>query len=166
MLSLIYARSENFCIGKAGRVPWYLPDEYAYFKRTTLGRPIIMGRKTYEDHQSLLPGRTNIVLTRRPGFSAAPGVVVVSSLARALELACEASDEVFVVGGVRLFETCFDRAGRVYESVVHTEIAGGDSFVPRFDFSSWSARTLEQHGVDEKHAFRYTALLHERQPGV
>ena len=67
MLSLIYARSENRCIGKDGRIPWRLPDEFKHFKTTTMGKPIIMGRKTYEDHDSALPGRLNIVVTRNAG---------------------------------------------------------------------------------------------------
>ncbi|NBC10803.1 MAG: hypothetical protein GVY24_03590, partial [Planctomycetes bacterium] len=84
-LSLIYARSENHCIGKAGRIPWRLPDDFKHFKRTTMGKPIIMGRRTYEDHESALPGRLNVVITRQPDYRAAEGVVVVDSLDAALD---------------------------------------------------------------------------------
>ena len=99
-VSLIYARSENHCIGDAGRIPWRLPDDFAHFKRTTMGKPILMGRKTYEDHESALPGRLNVVITRQADYQPAEGVVVAGSLEDAIELAERESDEVFVIGGV------------------------------------------------------------------
>ena len=165
-LCLIYARSENYCIGKAGKVPWHLPDEYAHFKRTTLGKPIIMGRKTYEDHESLLPGRMNLVVTQRSDYVAAPGVEVVPSFASALARASEVSEEVFVVGGAGLLATSFASANRVYETVVHTHVEAGDTFLPVFDFTGWRRTLLERHAVDERHAFAYTALSYERTTRV
>ncbi len=165
-ISLIYARSEDYCIGRAGRVPWHLPDEFAHFKRTTLHHPIVMGRRTYEDHQTLLPERTNIVVSRTPGYELPPGVHRVGSLEEALELASRESDEAFVVGGVRLFEESFARASRVYETVVHTRIADGDTFVPKFDFGGWHSSILEEHPIDRVHPFSYTVSLHERREGA
>jgi dihydrofolate reductase len=161
-LSLIYARSEDYCIGKAGQIPWWLPDEFAHFKRTTLGKPIIMGRKTYEDHNSALPGRLNIVISRNREYAAAEKVQVVSSLAEAMALGLEKSDEVFVVGGSGLFETSFPKAARVYETIVHTQIPEGDTFVPAFDFSGWTHQLLEQHPKDERHAHAFSIHYYER----
>lgn len=162
MLSLIYARSENYCIGKHGRVPWHLPDEFAHFQRTTRHHAVIMGRRTYEDHETLLPDRINVVVTRTPGYSVAEGVLVADSLDAALEMAGGDSHEVFVVGGAGLFAQSFPRAARVFETVVHTTIVEGDTFVPAFDFSQWACAILERHAVDARHAFSFTVSLYER----
>ena len=90
-LSLIYARSLNHCIGKAGRIPWHLPDEFGHFKRTTLGKPIIMGRKTYEDHESALPGRLNIVISRTANYPVVEGIALAQDLEQAMDLAYQDS---------------------------------------------------------------------------
>ncbi len=128
-LSLIYARSENRCIGKDGGLRWRLPDEFRHFKRTTLGCPIIMGRRTYEDHGNILPGRTNIVLTSREDYSPAQGVLVRRSFDDTLAEFGGGGQEVFVIGGAGLFGQVFPRADRVYETVVHAEVQG-DTFLP------------------------------------
>lgn len=162
MLSLIYARSENYCIGKHGRVPWHLPDEFAHFQRTTLHHAVIMGRRTYEDHETLLPDRMNIVVTRTPEYGVAEGVSIADSLEAALEMARGDSREVFVVGGAGLFEQSFPFASKVFETVVHTTIEGGDTFVPAFDFSQWTCSVLERHPTDARHAFSFTVSLYQR----
>lgn len=165
-LALIYARSENFCIGADGGLPWRLPDEFKHFKRTTMGCPILMGRRTYEDHDNVLPGRTNVVLTRRGDFAAKEGVVVRRDLDEAVaEFAPggdgNASDTVFVIGGAGLFAEAFGKADRVYETVVHATVEG-DTFLEPFDFSGWSATVLEQHPADDKHSHAYTATRYDR----
>jgi dihydrofolate reductase len=161
-LSFIYARSENHCIGKGGKIPWRLPDEFAHFKRTTLGKPIIMGRRTYEDHQSALPGRLNLVVTRKADYSVAEGVKLTGSVEAALALAAVESDEAFIVGGVGLFVDNFSRVDRVYETIVHTHVDGGDTFVPDFDFGGFDTTELFHHEADRRHAFAFTAYLHAR----
>ncbi len=161
-LSLIYARSENHCIGKAGRIPWHLPDDFKHFKQTTLGKPIIMGRRTYEDHDSALPGRLNIVITRQADYRVAEGVEVVSSLDAALQRAYQNSDEVFVIGGSHFFTQAFPQADRVYETIVHTTIGDGDTFLPDFDFTGWQQKKLLHHPADERHAFAFTVYLYAR----
>ncbi len=162
-LSFIYARSENRCIGKHGQIPWRLPDEFAHFKRTTMGKPIIMGRRTYEDHESALPGRLNLVVTTRPDYQVAPGVEVCASLDEAIERAGRESDEIFVVGGVTLFEAAFATVDRVYETVVHTVVEDGDTFVPKFDFSNFERSQLFEHPSDARHAFSFTAYRYDRR---
>lgn len=162
-LSFIYARSLNRCIGKDGQIPWRLPDEFAHFKKTTMGKPIIMGRRTYEDHESALPGRLNIVVTSRPNYRAAPGVEVLPSLEAALERAHEESEEVFIVGGVSLFEAAFASVDRVYETVVDTHVENGDTFVPEFDFSGFERRELFSHEADARNAFSFTAYRYDRR---
>jgi dihydrofolate reductase len=143
-------------------VPWRLPDEFAHFKRTTMGKPIIMGRKTYEDHNSALPGRLNIVVTAQPDYPVAGKVAIAHSLAEALELAHEHDEEVFVVGGSGLFATSFPHADRVYETIVHVKIPDGDTYVPAFDFSGWACRKLEEHMADTRHAHAFTVYCYER----
>jgi dihydrofolate reductase len=160
-LAHIYARSENRVIGRDGRIPWRLPDDFAHFKRTTMGRPIIMGRKTYEDHASALPGRLNLVITSRPGYQAAEGVVVAASLNEAIERATRESDLAFIIGGVGLFEQTFERVFRVYETIVHTEI-DGDATLPPFDFSGWCCDVLEEHPVDDRHRYAFTIRQWDR----
>jgi dihydrofolate reductase len=161
--SLIYARSLNRCIGKRGQIPWRLPDEFAHFKKTTLGKPIIMGRRTYEDHESALPGRLNIVVTSQPEYPVAEGVEVFRSLDAALERAGRESDEIFIVGGVSLFEAGFPSAKHVYETVVHTEVEGGDTFLPEFDFSDFERTQLFEHAADARHPFAFTAYRYDRR---
>ena len=162
MLSLIYARSLDYCIGKAGQVPWHLPDEFAHFKRTTRGHVVIMGRRTYEDHNTLLPDRINIVVTRAPAYRAAEGILLAHSFEEALERANVEGREIFVVGGVQLFVRSFPLARRVYETVVHTTLPDGDTFVPPFDFSGFRQDVLERHPVDARHAFAFEVSLYER----
>lgn len=160
-LALIYARSENRCIGADGRLPWHLPDEFAHFKRTTMGRPIIMGRKTYEDHQSALPGRTNIVISRQPDYRPGPGIVLTHSLEQALEPYRQEPGEVFVIGGAGLLEQAFPGADRVYETVVHANIPG-DTFLAPLDLSNWTERILAHHPPDDRHPYAFTVYQYER----
>ena len=160
-LNQIYARSENRYIGKDGQIPWRLPDDFAHFKRTTLGCPIIMGRKTYEDHESALPGRLNLVITRDASYKAAKGVEVVGSLEAAIQRAGSESDLAFIIGGVGLFEQTFDQAQTVYETVVHTDIQG-DAQLPPFDFTDWQTTVLERHPADDRHAYAFTVYRHDR----
>ncbi|MEM1099712.1 MAG: dihydrofolate reductase [Planctomycetota bacterium] len=165
-LALIYARSENFCIGADGGLPWRLPNEFKHFKRTTMGCPILMGRRTYEDHDNVLPGRTNVVLTRQDDFVAKEGMLIRRDLDEALaEFApgteANPGETAFVIGGAGLFAAAFPRADRVYETVVHGEFEG-DTFLEPFDFSGWNATVLEEHPADDKHSHAYTATRYDR----
>ena len=160
-LAHIYARSTNRVIGADGRIPWRLPDDFKHFKRTTMGCPIIMGRKTYEDHESALPGRLNLVVTSNADYQAADGVEVITSLEAAIERAAAESDQAFIIGGVGLFEQTFDRVQSVYETVVHTAIPG-DAILPNFDFTGWSCEILEEHQADERHAYAFTVKRWDR----
>lgn len=159
-VSLIYARSENRCIGIDGGLPWRLPDEFRHFKRTTLGCPVIMGRKTFEDHNSVLPGRENVVLTRQRGLKLPEGVLVRHDFGAVLE-EFSGRDEVFIIGGAGLFERGFEIADRVYETVVHTHVAG-DTFLPAFDLDAWTATEIEQHPADDRHAHAFTITRYDR----
>lgn len=159
-LSLIYARSLNHCIGSDGRLPWQLPDEYAFFDQTTHGHAVIMGRRTYEDHNAKLDNRLNVVVTRNSHYSAAKDVIVVDSLETAMHTAAK-FEETFIIGGVSLLVAAFDKADRVYETRINTTV-DGDTFLPEFDFSNFETRTLANHAVDEQHAFSFDIYLHQR----
>ncbi|MEM6756026.1 MAG: dihydrofolate reductase [Planctomycetota bacterium] len=164
-LALIYARAENGCIGKHGKIPWHLPADFAHFKRTTMGKPILMGRKTYEDHKTRLPGRLNVVITRSRDYQPVNGVRVCHSLEDAIDLAHRqtGSDVVFIIGGTLFFNAALPMASHVYETVVHADIEG-DAFLKAYDFSNWKTETLFEHPTDERHAHAFTVYHHCRRP--
>lgn len=159
LLSLIYARSENRVIGKDGGLPWRLPDDFKHFKQTTMGRPIVMGRRTFEDHNTALPGRTNIVLTSRP--ISVPGILTRPSLDDALAPYLGTDEEVFIAGGASLYAASFPRADRVYETIVHAAVEG-DTVLPDFDLAPFRRTVLSEHPADARHAHAFTILLWDR----
>lgn len=161
-LSLIYARAENRCIGKGGGLPWHLPDESRFFEKTTHGNAVIMGRKTYEDHRCVLPGRLNIVVTRTPEYAVERRILVVTSLGDALGAVAERGANAFVIGGVRLFVEAMPGAHRVYETVVHATV-DGDTYLPDFDFEAWQTTLLGRHAADPLHDHAFSTFLHERK---
>jgi dihydrofolate reductase len=160
ILTLIYARSENRCIGRDGDLPWRLPDDFRHFKRTTMGHPIIMGRRTFEDHNTALPGRTNIVLTSRGDFAPAD-VIVRRGLDDALAPYRDTDEQVFIAGGARLYAAAFPHAHRVYETVVHANVEG-DTHLPPFDFTGWKDTVLEHHPADDRHTHAFTITRWDR----
>ncbi len=161
-LSMIYARSEDRCIGRDGGLPWRLPEEFQHFKKTTMGCPILMGRRTYEDHDSALPGRLNIVITRQPDYRAAEGVVVAGSLEDAMRIAQAEHNHVFIIGGAGIFARGYEIVDRVYETVVHTKVPDGDAYLPEFDFSGWTKSLLSEHPIDARHAHAFTITRYDR----
>lgn len=160
-LSIIYARSENGCIGNQGRLPWQLPDEFASFLRVTDGHAIIMGRKTYEDHQSYFGNRLNIVLTRQPNYAVAAGVVCTDTLTSALALGEAYSDTVFIIGGADLISGNIAKADSIYETVIHGEFEG-DTYLPIFDFSEHVSQLLERHETDSTHSYPFSIYKHSK----
>ena len=159
-LSLIWAMTRNRVIGKDGWLAWDLPDELDHFRNTTAGKPVIMGRKTYQSRNRPMPGRRNIVLSRR-GFRA-EGVCVVADLDAALRVAGEdAADEAFVIGGTEPFAIALPRADRLYATVIDTEL-DGDTLFPPFDFAGWQVIENRRHSVDDRHAYAYEISIYER----
>lgn len=137
VLSLVVARAENGVIGLHGMLPWRLPDDLKRFKQLTLGKPCIMGRKTWDSlPKKPLPGRTNIVVTRRADF-AADGAAVAHSFDAALALAMQENPpEIMVIGGAEIFAAALPRAGRIHLTVVH-DAPEGDVVLPAFDSHHW-----------------------------
>ncbi len=145
-ITLVVARADNGVFGAAGTLPWRLPDDLKRFKQITLGKPCIMGRKTWDSlPKKPLPGRTNIVLTRRIGF-AAEGAVVARSLDEALALAqAENPPEIMVIGGADVFAAALPRAARIHLTEVHAT-PDGDVQLPPFDPQHWHEVSRESAG--------------------
>ena len=163
-ISLIYARSRNYCIGRDGRLPWHLPDEFRFFNDTTMNHPVIMGRRSYEDHNGLLPGRLNIVVTRQEDYPVVEEARVASSLESALEIAGEARQQVFVIGGAGLLVAALPHARRVFETIVDADLAG-DVYLPAFDFTDWTSVRLLEHAPDATHEYGFSCFRRDR-PGA
>lgn len=159
-LALIWAMSRNRVIGKNGRLPWDLPDEMAHFRRTTLGKPVIMGRRTFESAGGPLPGRLNIVLSRR-GLCAS-GVRLAEDLETALAIAAEdPADECFVTGGAEPYALALPRADRLYATTVEADVEG-DTFLPCFALRDWRLARETFHPADMRHCFAYTIRVYTR----
>lgn len=162
-ISLIAALDKNGVIGDGDRIPWRLPADLRYFKRVTMGKPLVMGRKTYESIGRPLPGRQNIVLTRQRDFEA-PGCTVVHSLEEALAAAGDA-EEVMVAGGGSVYRQFLSRADRLYLTFVETTAEGETTFPP-FDREKWRLIFEEAHPADGDNPFPYRFTIFERRNRV
>lgn len=150
--ALIVARADNGIIGVDNQLPWHLPSDLKYFKQVTMGKPVVMGRKTFESIGRPLPGRTNVVITRNADWSA-PGVRVVGGLADALKLATaqaelDGTDEVVVIGGATLYREAFDQVDRMYVTQVHAS-PDGDAFFEAPDQDKFARTSVEDHAGDD-----------------
>lgn len=164
-LNIIYARSENHCIGADGGLPWRLPDEYAHFEDVTRGYPMIMGRKSYEDHDGLLPGGTNIIVSNNPKLAVEPEAILANNLSEAIQRAAVINASYFVIGGAGLISEAMPYASSVFETVVSAKVTG-DTFLPEFDFSTWQTETLFRHEVDRAHNMAFTCFRRTRRGKV
>lgn len=163
----VVAIADNGVIGRDNGLPWRLKGDMAYFKRLTMGKPVIMGRKTWESlPKKPLPGRTNIVVTRNAGYAAEGAELAMSAsaaLALAQALAAQAgADEVMVIGGAQLYAETFDRADRLYITEVHAAPDGDVSF-PAFDRGQWREVARERHKAGEKDSADYSLVVLERR---
>jgi dihydrofolate reductase len=158
--TLVVAMARNRVIGRDNQLPWRLPDEIAYFKRVTMGHPIVMGRRTYESIGKPLPGRMNIVVTHDHAYQA-PGCTVVGSLGEAWAAAAQA-DEVCVIGGTSLFRESLPIADRIHLTLVDADVPG-DTYFPAFDRGEWRETEVMRHASDERHAYPFRILLLERK---
>jgi dihydrofolate reductase len=160
-LSIIAAIAENGIIGRDNRLPWHMPADLAHFKRLTMGKPIIMGRRTWESLPGLLPHRTHIVVTRDPAYEARGGFVV-RSLRQAIDFAGDA-DEMLVVGGAMLYAEALPLASRLYLTYIHHRV-DGDTLFPCFAASEWRESHREYHEPDERNPLPYSFVTLERRP--
>lgn len=157
-ISLIVAMGENQVIGADNRMPWHLPADLKRFRQITMGKPMLMGRKTYESIGRPLPGRKNIILTSNPDYEA-PGCVVVHSLEQAFQAAD--AEELMVIGGSALYRECLPIAERLYLTQIHREFAG-DTFFPEFDRAAWREVAREESEADPDSGLSYSFLVLER----
>lgn len=161
-LAAIVAQGSNRCIGIDNKLPWYLPEDLKHFKATTLGKPVIMGRKTFESIGKPLPGRTNIVITRDASYKAA-GVRVVHSLKAAVTMGraqAEISgvDEAVIIGGAQIYAESLPLLDRLYLTDVDTA-PEGDAFFPALDQAVWQQiEAVEHPAVDGRPAYRFRTL--------
>jgi dihydrofolate reductase len=158
--SIVVAMARNRVIGRDNALPWKLPEEMAYFKRVTMGHPVIMGRRTWESIGKPLAGRHNIVVTRNRDYQA-PGCTVVDSLDAAWKAAGDA-DEACVIGGTSLFEEALAVADTLHLTEVEAEIEG-DTWFPDFDRADWVQHEVMRHPADARHAYPFRILRLERR---
>lgn len=156
IISLVVAAAENNAIGKNNQLLWHLPNDLKFFKNTTWGMPVIMGRKTFESVNKPLPGRFNIVITRQTGWKA-DGVIVAADLNEAITKAAETNcKEAFVIGGGEIYKQAIETADTIYITRVHAVIEDADTFFPEIDKSKWQQVSVEEFESDLKHRFAYS----------
>ena len=159
IVSIVDAKSKNNVIGKNNALPWHLPADLKHFKAVTMGKPILMGRKTFESIGRLLPGRRNIIISRDKNYVAA-GCDVFSSIDDALHaLAHEA--EIMIIGGATIYEQILSRTNRIYLTEVDVQIAG-DAFFPDINWQHWRLVSDERHVSDDKNPHAYCFQLWEK----
>ena len=159
LISMIVAMSANRVIGTNNKIPWRLPRDQQRFKAITMGKPVIMGRKTHESIGRPLSGRHNIVVSRNQDYQA-EGCTVVHSPEAALQAAGDVA-EVVVIGGAYLYERFLPLSGRLYLTILDDHF-DGDVFFPEFDEAAWRPTVVETHEPDEKNAYRYRFMILER----
>ena len=161
---MIVAVAENGVIGRNNALPWYLPNDLKYFKQTTMGKPVIMGEKTYESIGKPLPGRTNIVITRQADYQP-EGVKVVNSVEAARELAesvclIDGQEEAMIMGGAEIYTLALPHTDRLYLTEVHADVEG-DAFFPEYDKSLWQEVAREDFAAEGPNPYNYSFVVYE-----
>ena len=162
IISQIVAVSENQVIGKENALPWHMPDDMAYFKNTTWGHHIVTGRKNYEAEGEALPGRVNIVLTRKENYHIPDGIVA-HRLEDAVAIAREAGEEeLFIVGGAEIYNLAMEITDRIYLTRIHATMEG-DTFYPPLNMDNWEEVSREAHPIDQRNPYAYDFIIYERK---
>ena len=151
--------AKNRVIGADGKIPWHLPNELQLFKSVTMGHHIIMGRKTFESINRLLPGRTTVIVTRQKDY-AVPGAKIVHTMDEAVAL-CAGDSEIFIIGGGELYRAAMPKADRIYLTVVDAAPAG-DTHMPKFNPAQWRINSTQRYSKDERHPHDYRFEVHDR----
>ncbi len=159
-LELVVAVAENDVIGRGNQLPWHLPADLRHFKSLTLGKPVLMGRKTYHSIGKALPGRTNIVLSRSTGFS--PGDCVMVKTLDEARIAAGAQPALMVIGGAEIYRQCLPLASRIHLTLVHARIEDGDTVFADWRSAEWAESSCERHEPDDKNAHAYSFITLER----
>jgi dihydrofolate reductase len=169
IIALIAAVASNGVVGRNNQLPWHLPQDLRYFKRTTLGKPVVMGRRTWDSIGRPLPGRTNIVISRQSSLEI-EGALVVPDLASALTRAAavaagEACDELMVIGGAEIYAQALPLADRLYLTEVHAEVEG-DAWFPAWNRDQWQELSRERHSACSSNPFDYSFVVYQRRKTV
>lgn len=159
LIALVAAMDRNRLIGAGDRLPWRLPADLRRFRSLTMGKPVVMGRRTHESIGKVLPGRRNIVLSRNPGYCA-PGCEVVADLEQALDLCADAA-ELMIIGGAELYLKALPRAQRMYLTLLHASF-DGDTWFPEYDPHEWREIHREDHERDANSPCAYSFVDLER----
>ena len=159
IISIIAAMDKNRLIGSDNGLPWHLPADFKHFKEVTLGKPVLMGRKTFESIGRPLPGRKNIVISRS-GFSA-DGIDVVDSIDSGLELV-EDAEEVMIIGGANIYEQMISRAEKMYLTFVDADCKG-DAWFPEINQLEWDMLDQQNFKADEKNNFNFSVVTYQRK---
>lgn len=164
-LSIIVAFANNYVIGRGNKLPWHIPEDLQWFKRITMGKPIIMGRKTFESIGRPLPGRTNIVISNQAAFEK-PGIKIAHSFDAAIDHAknvalINGNEEAVVIGGAQIYAEALPLADRLYVTEIHADVSG-DTFFPAMDWSAWKEIGRDDHpGCG--HQYAYSFVVYERR---
>jgi dihydrofolate reductase len=161
MISLMWAMDNNRVIGKNNQLPWHLPEDLKFFKRTTIGHSIAMGRKTWDSIGRPLPGRENIVITRNSEFTC-EGCTVLNSIEDLLEYSQQKNDEIFVIGGAEIFKLILPSADKLYLTRIYDEFEG-NTFFPVLNMEEWTLLSHEKGIKDEKNPYDYEFMIYERR---
>ncbi|GLB57871.1 dihydrofolate reductase [Cytobacillus sp. NCCP-133] len=161
MISLMWAMDENRVIGKDNKLPWHLPEDLKFFKRTTMGHPIAMGRKTWDSIGRPLPGRENIVITRNKSFSC-DGCTILNSIEELRKYSGDKEEEIFIIGGAEIFKAILPSADRLYLTMIYDQFEG-DTFFPELDIGNWELISKEKGIKDETNPFDYEFLIYKRK---
>lgn len=160
-ISLVVAAAENNAIGKNNTLLWHLPNDLKFFKNTTWGMPVVMGRKTFESFNKPLPGRRNIVITRNNDWKA-ESTLRAADLQEAINLAeQEAVREIFIIGGGEIYRQAMPLAKKIFLTRVHADF-DADTYFPDIDTAQWRLQSAMPFPADEKHLYAYTFQLWER----
>ncbi|OOE14156.1 dihydrofolate reductase [Fictibacillus arsenicus] len=157
MISFVVAMDENRAIGKDNDLPWYLPNDLKHFKKTTMGKPIIMGRKTYESIGKPLPGRENIVVTRDQSYEA-EGTTIVHSVDEVLKMNAE---EICVIGGSEIFKQFLPVADRLYITEIHHTF-DADTYFPKLNDDEWKEVSRTAGIIDEKNKYPHDFVVYKK----
>ncbi len=158
-VSLIVAMARNRVIGRDNRLPWHLPADLKRFKQLTMGHHIVMGRKTWESINRLLPGRTSVIVTRNPRFQL-QGAKIARSVEDAVRQ-CGDDTDVFIIGGEQIFHTALPLAQRLYLTTIEADVEG-DTYMPQLDLSQWQLIGQESNPANETNALPWTLTIFER----
>lgn len=162
-VALIAAMSSSRVIGVDNQLPWHLPADLQFFKATTMHKPVVMGRKTFESIGKPLPGRLNVVVSRQPDLKI-EGVEVVASLEQAIEVAAQSADhgEIMVIGGTQIYNQAISLANKLYITEVDCDVEG-DAHFPVIDSAQWQVISKAAHKADDRHAYDFAFVIYEKK---